>query len=449
MSKYTAEELEARIRALIPSMAVLDRSSEADGDDLLDSTKDRVARLLYSRVEIPYYLAQVAGNKLSTYLTELTDALAVIERCTQATQIDDTASFVDYDEIQRAVTATMELPAATVQSQANLLSTQLFKYGKQYGSVAYGRTQALPVLEQYLAVVSSLLPTIDFTLSNITNLLDNIDEADLLAWTLRRQLRLLSKLSSQTEQTPVPAVDVLAAAALMDKSFLRIDFAADKYTGSISPVVGVANRYTLTGDLPAEQFEILPGDIVRRVAGGTAVAHSSKSNLLYLRSSPGWATSDVVVSSGLRAAYLSTRKELLNLGTTAEKAGKDFTSRARTYALGNTGLAQYRASYTALSSFASAASTALTALLAAQEGVFQDVVSFIESLREERLFAVINYLEHCDFAGIAGVSYDNVSAPSSAAELLLQLSTALGADTSDIELLDISYQPDDYNDRAR
>jgi hypothetical protein len=450
MSQYTEAELRARILSLVPSAAVLDRSVDLDGEDVLDSCKDRVARALYSSVDMPYLLAKQTCRKITEFTDEVATLVATVERCAAAMHVDDSASYTNTSYVAASLGDVLESAPESAQSKAALLASDIRRGGYLLGSLAFGREQAMPALEEALARLEVVVPLLDYATDNVRNLLSRISSAALLQWTLRRQVRALKKAqSSASAASYMPAVDLLIASSLLDKSFLALDFSASKYTGTVTPVPGVANRYVLSDTLPEDRLSILPGDIARKALGDEAVVHSVDGDVLYLADVPGWLASTVSILPCHATAYNDMLPSLLAVSSTAAGAAQGLRTKVSLYAYSNTGLPAFRSVLTALQVHASALASSVTSFAQAKTYMPAALLDLVASLREERLFAVINYLEYCDFVGVSELGYAEMSAVSSAGDLLEQLSQILGDGGGSLQLLDATMAQDDYGNRAR
>ena len=428
---YSQEEILAKARELIPSEAILSRSRYVDGDDLLDGIKERVARAVYSCIEAPYYLAYLTGVKLQEDLATLSTAVSDVERCFGAMRAKPTSLIIDRDsfinEVESALyaesTSVMDYRAARISAQIKTV------VARSNTKPTFDSVQATELLETSLGVLSSYLPDLRARLYFITQVLQRIEAADLLQWVKKRQLRKLIATLQAVENGETDSeaiVDLLITSSLLDTSTLQVDFSAYKYVGAVAPGAK-PNRYTLAGTVPTGAYAIRKGDVLHtgNPANGFAI-NSYEGGILYLETASGPGAVSAYISPAAQVSYLAVRNALDNAVTlflAAEKA--DFSSKASLVAYGNTGYPEYTTAKLAVISAIASAQAALSSFVV---GLVPEVRQLIESVREERLFSVTDLLANLDFEGISSLEAESISLANSAKELLLQLSTQLGAD---------------------
>lgn len=436
MAAYTTAEILARASKLIPSEAVLDRSRFVDGDDLIDSLKERIARCVYSRAEAPYYFAYLAGIKIIEDLAAISTAMSDIDRCIPAMRVQEDVLFINKELIISEAEAALDAVSDTVTSARVAILTSKIQSSLQFSTKpVFGSTQAEPMLSAALATINNNLVSIRDRSFYMIRLLQRINAANLLIWPQRRQLRQLIKrleAASDTESTAV--LDLLIASSLLDISTISVDFSANKYYGPVTPGTP-ANRYTLGGPAPTGPLAIRKGDILHTGTPSTGFAINSYANgTLYLDTASGPGAVNAYITSSAVASYqtlvpaLENAIELLNVAI-----DKDFTSKAGLVAYGNTGYGDYADAKIAL---ATALASLQSALSAYTVPLVDEVKSLVESLREERLFSVLLLLENLDFEAISGVGADNISLATTAKDLLNQLAVQFGVEAPDVFMRD-------------
>jgi hypothetical protein len=432
MSTYTEEEVQARITKLIPSEASLDRSRYVDGDDLLDSLKERVARCVYSRIEAPYYFAYLAGIKILEDLSTVSAALSDIDRCIPAMRITIPTVVIDLDTISYSVDSALNAETDVIASaKIALLTSKIRTAAQSVSKPVFDSVQAEPILVRALATIKTNLTSIRDRTYYLTQLLQRVSSANLLYWVQRRQLKSVSRtLYNSSNTDPSTILDLVLSTSLLDvKTNLSIDFKANKYYGGVVPGTPT-NRYTLSGTVPTGQLAIRKGDILHTGNPLTGYVINSYSNgILYLETAVGPGAVNAYVSSSAVVSY-QTLLPQLEAAITALNAAvdSDFVSKAGLTAYGNTGYSEYNAARLALIAGLSALQGALGAF---SVSLVDEVKALVESFREERLFSVLALLETLDFVAITESGADGFSLSSTAKDLLEQLATQFGAETPD------------------
>lgn len=417
MTKLTQAELEARAAAMIPSQAVLQRGRFVDGEDILESTKERVGRVVHSSIEAPYYLAHLCLLSAAELVGELQEALAVVVRCVEAMP-KAPAAVVSTSSLQEDV-------ASALNEEANKREAAIAKVvaaTKAFipsSTVQLDSSSAPALLEKALPTIREALEGITLRVANFTNVIESVAQADFHQWVVSRQLRKLQKLTS-SESSTNDAVDILIAGALLDVNTFITDFAQTKYTGVINASISNARKCEIVP--PAPPLAIRLGDYI--VDG--AITHTIVSftgNYIFFDNP--WYGGTGTLQSKAAVDYAIARPGMYTVLSLCETALLlNFEQRARTAAYANTGHTAFLSAVSYLESVCAEASRALDAFSVAIE---EDVATLLEALREERQLHVLSLLETLDFPAITAMDGSELSEIDAVATELEAMAAELGA----------------------